>query len=74
MTEVELRTQVGVPTMWTGDLVTLSYDPALAEPFVVFSVYAGLLQVPEETLEAAELDGAGAWQRLRWGSISDGRD
>ena len=34
-------------------------------PFVVFTVYAGLLQVPEETMEAAQLDGANAWQRFR---------
>ena len=41
----------------------------MSVPFVVFSVYAGLLQVPEETLQAAELDGAGAWQRLRYISL-----
>jgi N,N'-diacetylchitobiose transport system permease protein len=33
-------------------------------PFVVFSVYAGLLQVPDETMEAAQLDGASARQRF----------
>jgi N,N'-diacetylchitobiose transport system permease protein len=37
----------------------------MSVPFVVFSVYAGLLQVPDEVEEAAELDGASAWQRLR---------
>jgi N,N'-diacetylchitobiose transport system permease protein len=37
----------------------------MSVPFVVFSVYAGLLSVPDECLEAAELDGASAWQRLR---------
>ena len=37
----------------------------MSVPFVVFSVYAGLLQVPAETLEAAELDGASGWQRFR---------
>jgi N,N'-diacetylchitobiose transport system permease protein len=36
----------------------------MSVPFVVFSVYAGLLQVPAEMLEAAELDGAGTRQRL----------
>jgi len=30
----------------------------MSVPFVAFSVYAGLLQVPEETMEAAQLDGA----------------
>lgn len=34
-------------------------------PFVAFTLYAGLTQVPEDTLEAAQLDGANAWQRLR---------
>jgi N,N'-diacetylchitobiose transport system permease protein len=36
----------------------------MSVPFVVFSVYAGLLQVPTETLEAAQLDGASSRQRL----------
>jgi N,N'-diacetylchitobiose transport system permease protein len=36
----------------------------MSVPFVVFSVYAGLLQVPSETLEAAQLDGASSRQRL----------
>ncbi|WP_062201674.1 carbohydrate ABC transporter permease [Demequina salsinemoris] len=34
-------------------------------PFVAFSVYAGLTQVSEEVLEAAQLDGAGRAQTLR---------
>ncbi|WP_336922242.1 carbohydrate ABC transporter permease [Aquipuribacter sp. SD81] len=37
----------------------------MSVPFVAFTVYAGLLQVPQETREAAQLDGASAWQRLR---------
>ncbi len=36
-----------------------------AVPFVAFTIYAGLTQVPEEVLEAAQLDGAGAFQRFR---------
>ncbi|GLY18778.1 sugar ABC transporter permease [Kineosporia rhizophila] len=35
-------------------------------PFVAFTLYAGLTQVPGEVLEAAELDGAGVWQRFRY--------
>ena len=35
-----------------------------AVPFVAFTVYAGLTQVPEEVLEAAQLDGAGAVKRF----------
>jgi len=34
-------------------------------PFVAFTVYAALTQVPQEILEAAEVDGAGPWQRTR---------
>ena len=33
--------------------------------FVAFSVYAGLTQVSEEVIEAAQLDGANGWQRFR---------
>ncbi len=38
----------------------------MSVPFVVFTVYAGLLQVPAECEEAAELDGANGWQRFRY--------
>lgn len=37
----------------------------MSVPFVAFSVYAGLTQVPDELMEAAALDGASAWQRFR---------
>jgi len=33
-------------------------------PFVAITVLAGLLGVPKELLEAAEIDGAGAWRRF----------
>ncbi|WP_426595092.1 carbohydrate ABC transporter permease [Cellulomonas sp. McL0617] len=36
----------------------------MSVPFVAFSVYAGLLQVPDETLEAAQLDGASQRQQF----------
>ena len=35
-----------------------------AIPFVAFTVYAGLTQVPDEVLEAAQLDGAGGVKRF----------
>ena len=35
-------------------------------PFVAFSAYAGLTQVPGEVLEAAQIDGAGPFGRFRW--------
>ena len=37
-----------------------------AIPFVTITVFAGLLQVPGELLDAAKVDGAGAWQRFRF--------
>lgn len=36
-----------------------------AVPFVAFALYAGLTQVPDEVLEASQLDGAGGVQRFR---------
>lgn len=40
----------------------------MSVPFVSFSVYAGLTQVSDEVMEAAQLDGANGWQRF-WGVI-----
>jgi N,N'-diacetylchitobiose transport system permease protein len=37
----------------------------MSVPFVAFTVYAALTQVPSDILEAAEVDGANAWQRFR---------
>ena len=36
----------------------------MSVPFVAFTVYAALTQVPEDLIEAAEMDGAGPWHRL----------
>lgn len=36
----------------------------MSVPFVAFSVYAGLTQVPDEVLEAAQVDGASRTQQL----------
>ncbi|EWT02050.1 sugar ABC transporter permease [Intrasporangium oryzae NRRL B-24470] len=38
----------------------------MSVPFVALSIYAGLTQVSTEVLEAAQIDGAGGWQRLRY--------
>jgi len=35
-----------------------------AIPFVTITLFAGLLQVPGEVIDAAHVDGAGAWQRF----------
>lgn len=36
----------------------------MSVPFVAFSMYAGLTQVSDEVLEAAQLDGTSPWQRF----------
>lgn len=41
----------------------------MSVPFVAFSIYAGLTQVSDEVMEAAQLDGANGWQRF-WGIIA----
>lgn len=38
----------------------------MSVPFVALSIFAGLTQLSDEVLEAAEIDGAGGWQRLRF--------
>ncbi len=37
----------------------------MSVPFVAFSVYAALTQVPSDVLEAGEIDGANGWERFR---------
>jgi N,N'-diacetylchitobiose transport system permease protein len=37
----------------------------MSVPFVAFTTFAALSQVPPEVLEAASLDGTGGWQRFR---------
>ncbi|HLT68305.1 MAG TPA: sugar ABC transporter permease [Microbacterium sp.] len=49
---------------WTFVLVLTIIVVWGAIPFVAFTSYAGLGQVPRETIEAAEIDGAGGWQRF----------
>jgi len=34
-------------------------------PFIAFTLYAGMTQIPRDVVEAASIDGAGAWQRFR---------
>jgi N,N'-diacetylchitobiose transport system permease protein len=41
-------------------------------PFIALTLYAGMTQIPGEVMEAASIDGAGAWQRFRdvtWPSL-----
>jgi len=52
------------PLQGWGVLVVVAVWGAI--PFVTITVFAGLLQVPGELLDAAQVDGAGGWQRFRF--------
>ncbi len=59
------------PIDWLGDArlampSVIATDVWLSTPFVVIIVTAGLQSIPRETLESAIVDGASAWQRLRY--------
>ena len=50
---------------WSGWAVITSLVVWGAIPFVTLMVFAGLTQVPQELVEAATTDGAGAWRVFR---------
>ena len=50
---------------WSFCMVLTSIIVWQAVPFVAFTTYAALGQVPDEVLEAASLDGATGWSRFR---------
>src|SRR5689334_9172045 len=52
------------PVQGLGVLVLVVVWGAI--PFVTITLYAALLQVPGEVIDAAHVDGAGAWQRFRF--------
>ncbi len=61
---------VSASTDWFGDFGTSIFVVCLAEiwkttPFISLLLLAGLAQVPEVLQEAAKVDGATWWQRLR---------
>ncbi|KRF12310.1 sugar ABC transporter permease [Nocardioides sp. Soil797] len=49
---------------WSFFMVATIVVVWMSVPFVAFTVHASLTQVPEDVVEAAEIDGAGAWQRF----------
>lgn len=63
---------VGLPsdTIWLGDPSLALHALVIAEswrwiPFATLFLLAGLQTIPTSTLEASQVDGASAWQRLR---------
>jgi multiple sugar transport system permease protein len=59
------------PVAWLGEPGTAMAAIVLADvwkttPFVALVVLAGLQGIPESLLEAARVDGLGAWQRFRY--------
>ena len=51
---------------WSARLLVVLYGVWHTLPFAFIVFYAGLQGVPQDSLESATLDGANAWQRLRY--------
>jgi len=51
---------------WSAQLLVILYGIWQVSPFAFIVFYAGLQSVPQDTLEAATLDGASGWQKLRY--------
>lgn len=49
---------------WSAQLLIILYGIWHVVPFAFIVLYAGLQSVPQDSLEAARIDGASAWQRL----------
>ncbi len=51
---------------WSAQLLVILYGIWHVLPFAFIVFYAGLQGVPQDALEAATIDGATAWQKLRF--------
>jgi multiple sugar transport system permease protein len=51
---------------WSARLLVVVYGIWHTVPFAFIVFYAGLQSVPQDSLEAATIDGATRWQRLRY--------
>lgn len=49
---------------WSARLLIILYGVWHVVPFAFIVFYAGLQSVPQDSLEAARIDGASAWQRM----------
>ena len=66
-----LLRQVGIQVFWmaqawSAQLLIILYGIWHVMPFAFIVFYAGLQGVPQDSLEAARLDGASRWQQLRY--------
>jgi multiple sugar transport system permease protein len=66
-----LLSHVGVQVFWmaqawSAQLLVVIYGVWHVLPFAFIVFYAGLQGVPQDALEAATIDGASAWQKLRY--------
>lgn len=51
---------------WSARLLIIIYGIWHSAPFAFIVLYAGLQSVPQDSLEAATIDGASRWQKLRY--------
>lgn len=61
-----LSLKASAPLTW---MMLFVYGIWHSAPFAFVVFYAGLQTVPGETLEAAQIDGASRWQRIRYVTI-----
>jgi multiple sugar transport system permease protein len=54
---------------WSAQLLIILYGVWHVTPFAFIVLYAGLQSVPQDSLEAATIDGASRWQKLRYVTI-----
>ena len=51
---------------WSARILIIAYGIWHVVPFAFIVLYAGLQSVPQDSLEAATIDGASRWQKLRY--------
>ncbi len=66
-----LLSNVGIQVFWMAEawsarLLIIVYGIWHVVPFAFIVLYAGLQSVPQDSLEAATIDGATRWQKLRY--------
>ncbi len=62
----DLSLKASSPLMWVSLII---YGIWSSAPFAFVVFYAGLQTVPQDTLEAAQIDGATRWQQVRYVTI-----